>query len=120
MIDLDQLATEDFCYLITTGRISGRLHTIEIWFALNESTLYMLSDGGLEKADWVKNINRQPDVKVKIKDHQFDGKGRLTFEPEEDTLLRRLIGEKYRKKDDDLESWLQTAFPVAVDLIMLD
>ncbi len=31
--DLKTLADEDFCYLTTTGRISGRAHTIEIWFA---------------------------------------------------------------------------------------
>lgn len=34
-LDVSQLADETFRYLTTTGRISGRPHTIEIWFALN-------------------------------------------------------------------------------------
>ena len=39
------LADEQFCYLTTRGRISGRAHRIEIWFALDAATLYMLSGG---------------------------------------------------------------------------
>lgn len=35
---LASLASEAFCYLATTGWISGRPHTIEIWFALDGST----------------------------------------------------------------------------------
>ena len=30
-------ADEDYCYLTTTGRISGRPREIEIWFALERS-----------------------------------------------------------------------------------
>lgn len=118
MTDIHELAPEDFCYLTTTGRVTGRPHTIEIWFALNKQTLYMLSDGGLEKADWVKNAARQPNVTVRIKEVRFDGKARLEIETEEDALLRRLIGEKYQGSEDDLEEWLRTAFPVAVDLVV--
>ena len=73
--NLGSLAGEDFCYLTTTGRVSGRPHTIEIWFALNESTLYMLS-GGMDRSDWVKNSLHLPDVTVRIKDRVFAGKAR--------------------------------------------
>ena len=34
MPDLRALADEDFCYLTTTGRVTGRPHEIEIWFSL--------------------------------------------------------------------------------------
>ncbi len=44
-IDLQQFADDDFCYLTTTGRVTARRHTIEIWFALNGRTLYMLAGG---------------------------------------------------------------------------
>jgi hypothetical protein len=30
---MDDDASQAFCYLTTTGRVSGRPHTIEIWFA---------------------------------------------------------------------------------------
>ncbi len=36
---------DDFCYLTTRGRVSGRPHEIEIWFALEGRTLYLLSGG---------------------------------------------------------------------------
>ena len=37
------LGEEAFCYLTTVGRVTGRPHTIEIWFAREGSTVYMLS-----------------------------------------------------------------------------
>jgi len=45
MFDIEQFKDEDFCHLTTTGRNSGRPHTIEIWFALHGQTLYMLAGG---------------------------------------------------------------------------
>jgi len=40
-----RLASEDFCYLTTVGRRTGTRHTIEIWFARENGTLYLLSGG---------------------------------------------------------------------------
>jgi deazaflavin-dependent oxidoreductase (nitroreductase family) len=113
--DISYLAREAFCYLTTTGRVSGRPHTIEIWFALSGETVYMLS-GAKEQADWVKNARRQSEVTVKIKERLFAGRVRMVEKPEEDALARQLIGEKYRDSEEDLDEWLQTALPVAVDL----
>lgn len=114
--DFDGLARENFCYLTTTGRISGRPHTIEIWFALNEHTLYMLS-GGRDRSDWVKNALHSPGVTVRIKDRVIAGKARLVKDAEEDTLARCLVFEKYEKSsEDDLTEWSRTSLPVAVDL----
>jgi deazaflavin-dependent oxidoreductase (nitroreductase family) len=114
-LDLSSLGGEAFCYLTTIGRISGRPHTIEIWFALHGRTLYMLS-GGKERADWVQNAGRQPTVTVKIKDTLLTGKARLVHNRAEDALARELVGEKYRPSEPDLEGWLQSSLPVAVDL----
>ncbi|HEY0754548.1 MAG TPA: nitroreductase/quinone reductase family protein [Ktedonobacteraceae bacterium] len=114
--DLSYLAREDFCYLTTTGRISGRPHTIEIWFALNGQTLYMLA-GGMERSDWVRNAWQQPDVTVKVKERVFAGQARPVKDAEEDALARQLIGEKYHEEE-DLDEWLKTALPVAVDLLV--
>ena len=36
----ERLGDADVCYLTTTGRITGRPHEIEIWFAVREATLY--------------------------------------------------------------------------------
>jgi hypothetical protein len=116
--DLKSLAGEDFCYLTTTGRISGRPHTIESWFALYGYTLYMLS-GGRDRSDWVKNALHLPDVTVRIKDRVIAGKARLVKDSGEDALARRIVLEKYEKSsEDDLMEWSRTALPVAVDLFL--
>src|SRR5712691_13276876 len=118
--DLKALADEDFCYLTTRGRVSGRPHTIEIWFVLHGHTIYMLS-GGLDKSDWVKNLLRDPDVSVKIKTRVFNGQGRLVKNAEEDALARQLIARKYPSSDEeDLTEWYRDSLPVAVDLIILE
>ena len=106
-----RLAKEDFCYLTTTGRVTGRPHTIEIWFALNGRTLYMLSGGGAS-ADWVKNSSRNPAVTVRIAGSYFSG-----YAPREDALARELVVGKYQPGyADDLTEWGRTSLLIAVDL----
>ena len=115
-LDLPKLAEEDFCYLTTTGRISGHPHTIEIWFALNGQTLYMLS-GGRDKSDWVKNALHTPTVQMKINSTIFTGTARLVTNTEEDTLARKIVFEKYvPRSSDDLVDWSRTSLPIAVDI----
>src|SRR5512135_3401899 len=98
--NLQKVAEEDFCYLTTTGRISGRPHTIEIWFALHEQTLYLLS-GGRDKSDWVKNALHTPTVQMKINGTIFSGTARLIIDAEEDTLARKIVFEKYVPRSSD-------------------
>jgi deazaflavin-dependent oxidoreductase (nitroreductase family) len=113
--DLQALAAEDYCYLTTTGRFSGRPHTVEIWFALHNSTLYILS-GGLDRSDWVKNSLRNPRVSIKIRDSVFEGQARPVKDAEEDALARKLLFDKYSPTDDELEEWARTSLPMAFDL----
>ena len=114
-IDLT-LADEDYCYLTTTGRVSGEPREIEIWFGLHGGTLYMLS-GGRDRSDWVKNLIRQPQVTVRIADRTFDGRARIVTEDDEDARARRLLLDKYGPGySGDLSSWGRTSLPIAVDL----
>jgi len=114
--NLQILAEEDFCYLTTTGRISGRPHTIEIWFALHEQTLYLLS-GGRDKSDWVKNALQTPTVQTKISSTILNGTARLITGTEEDALARRIVFEKYfPRSSDDLVDWSHTSLPIAIDI----
>jgi deazaflavin-dependent oxidoreductase (nitroreductase family) len=115
-LDLQKLTEEDFCYLTTIGRISGRPHTIEIWFALFGQTLYMLS-GGRDKSDWVKNALQNPTVQMKINSSIFNGTARLVNGTAEDTLARKIVFEKYvSRTSDDLVEWSRTSLPIAVDI----
>ena len=113
--DLRSLEDEDFCYLTTVGRVSGRPHVIEIWFAIKGQTLYMLS-GGRDRSDWVKNLRRNPEVTVQIDGEHFDGRARMVEGEGEDILARRLLVEKYERSPGSLANWRRTALPVAVDL----
>lgn len=113
---LESLIHEPFCYLTTTGRITGRQHTIEIWFGLHKNTFYMLA-GNREKADWVKNIRKQPHVHIRIQQHIITGNARDIRNSEEDALARQMLFEKYHSAEEDLTDWAATALPVAVDLV---
>lgn len=116
MSDWEALAGEEYCYLTTTGRVSGNPHRIEIWFAIQRSTLYMLSGGG-ERSDWVKNLVRNPAVKVEVGDREIEARARVVDDPAEDALARRLLPEKYSPGySGDLSNWRRTALPIAVDL----
>jgi deazaflavin-dependent oxidoreductase (nitroreductase family) len=111
---MPDLAAEDFCYLRTVGRVTGRPHEIEIWFALHDGVIYMLSGGG-DRSDWVKNLRRDPAVTVRIAGERFKGEARVVEDPEEDRLARRLLVEKYERSPGSLAGWGRTALPVAVD-----
>ena len=111
-----ELAAEPFCYLTTRGRVTARPHRIEIWFALEGETLYLLS-GGHERSDWVKNLRKTPEVTVELGQEVFAGHARIVADPEEDERARALVHDKYAGSyGGDLSRWRRTALPVAVDL----
>jgi deazaflavin-dependent oxidoreductase (nitroreductase family) len=110
--DLDR---EEFCYVTTVGRRTGKPHTVEIWFAARDATLYILAGGG-DRADFVRNIAADPSVVVKVGDHAYRGLGRIVTDPDEIGLARELVPVKYAHREDGLEEWAQTALPVAVDI----
>ena len=115
--DLNSLIGEEYCYLTTTGRLSGRPHEIEIWFGLQKNTLYLLSGGG-DKSDWVKNLLRNPSVRVRIANRPLAGTARLVEDPAEEATARLLLARKYHEMEDEqtLSEWARTALPVAIDL----
>jgi deazaflavin-dependent oxidoreductase (nitroreductase family) len=103
-------------YLTTVGRVSGRPHTIEIWFAQHGSTLYMLS-GGARRSDWVRNLTRTPTARVRAGGHEYPGMGRIVIDPQEDRVARDAVYGKYSVLyRGDLTGWREAALPIAVDL----
>ena len=113
---LADLAKEDYCYLTTTGRVTGNPHQIEIWFGVQNSSIYMLSGGG--KSDWVKNLLKNPAVIVRIANHTFTGTARVVSNEQEEMVARNLLADKYKEREADgsLSEWARTALPVAIDL----
>jgi deazaflavin-dependent oxidoreductase (nitroreductase family) len=109
------LASLPFGYLTTTGRVTGRSHRIEIWFALHDEVVYLLS-GGRDASDWVRNLMVTPDVVFEVGGVRRLSRGRVVEAgTEEDALARRLLLEKYAGPGEDLEDWARTSLPVAID-----
>ena len=117
---LSTLAKEEYCYLTTTGRVTGRSHEIEIWFGLNNATVYLMSGDG--RSDWVKNLLKTPSVTVRIVQHTFAGTARLVKNEQEQILERNMITDKYKEREADgsLSEWAQTAVVVGIDLNSVD
>lgn len=105
-----------YVYLTTTGRRTGRPHTVEIWAAAHAGRLYVLSGRG-ERADWVRNLVKDPAVQVRVGDETRAGVARVVRDPEEDRLARRLLAAKYQgwREGQPLSTWARTALPVAIE-----
>jgi deazaflavin-dependent oxidoreductase (nitroreductase family) len=108
---------EDFCYVTTTGRRTGRPHTIEIWFGADGDTIYLLSGGG-DRSDWVRNLRADPGVGVRVGTTQWTARARPVDDPDEEARVRRLLAGKYQgwREGRPLSGWAQTALPIAIEL----
>jgi len=114
----ERLADQDFAYLTTTGRRTGKAHTIEIWFGLHDGRVYLLSGGG-DRADWVQNVRKTPRVRVRIGTQTASARARVVRAgTKEDEIARRLLDAKYQgwREGRRLSSWARNALPVAIEL----
>ena len=109
------VADDDYCYLTTTGRRSGRPHRIEIWYAADGDTLYLLAGAG-RGSDWVRNLLADPSVTVEVGDATRRGSARIVEAGDEAERARTLVFAKYAPRGHgDLSGWRDGALPVAVD-----
>ncbi|HEX2576709.1 MAG TPA: nitroreductase/quinone reductase family protein [Aquihabitans sp.] len=107
---------DDYCYLTTTGRRTGRPHRIEIWYATDGDTLHLLAGGG-ESSDWVRNLRADPAVLVEVDDQVRHARARIVGPGPEAAHARSLVYAKYADRTtDDLTRWRDRALPVALDL----
>lgn len=118
MATIADLADEEYCYLTTTGRVSGLPREIEIWFGVIGDTLYMLS-GNRDRSNWVRNIFKDPNVTVRVAGTTFSGTARAVDPiPDEDAAARDLLFGKYQPRySGDLAEWRETALPMAVEIL---
>ena len=90
-------SSEQFIYITTTGRKTGLPREIEIWFVEHEGCVFILAEHGT-RAQWVKNILINPNVRVRLGDHVWSAIARV-LDPEQDAerylKVRSLAGEKY-------------------------
>ena len=111
------MTSDDYCYVTTTGRRSGRPHRIEIWYARRGETLYLMS-GGRRKSDWVQNLIADPAVVVEVDGDTRSGSARVLEDAgDEEARARGLVFDKYSARfEENLVAWRDAALPVAIDL----
>jgi deazaflavin-dependent oxidoreductase (nitroreductase family) len=87
---------EAFCYLTTTGRVSGRPHRIEIWFFEHAGAVYLLSGGG-DASDWVQNVRRHAVATLRVGDREGPVAARVVDDADESVqaLARAGLRDKY-------------------------
>jgi deazaflavin-dependent oxidoreductase (nitroreductase family) len=114
---LSSFSEEEYCYLTTTGRVTGNPHEIEIWFAVHDNSVYLMA-GGKYESDWVKNLLKNPSVSVRIANHTFAGTARIVNDEAEEMKARYALAEKYQEWDEGktLSHWAKTALPIAIDV----
>ena len=110
-------ADDAFCYVTTTGRVSGRPHEIEIWFGYAKGSLYLLSGSG-RRSDWVRNIAVSPAVRVRVRDDDVTATARFVEDADEESRARRMLAAKYQgwREGQELSDWASNALVVALDL----
>lgn len=97
LTDFTNLTDEQFLYLTTTGRVTGLPREIEIWYVFDGGKFYVLAEH-FHQAQWVKNIQRQPQVRVRIAGRTFEAIARVLDEAEDAAAwqtAQRLGREKY-------------------------
>jgi deazaflavin-dependent oxidoreductase (nitroreductase family) len=73
------LADLPVLYLTTIGRTSGMPRRIEIWFVASAGRFYVLAEH-FRRAQWVRNIERNPRVQVQIGGQNRDATARILDE----------------------------------------
>ena len=109
----DHLRAASVCRLITIGRTSGQPRDIEIWFAAAGDRVFLLS-GGRDAAHWVRNVQADPAVRVRIGGRTFEGRASVVEGTIDDPVVRDALGAKYGRTS--LRDWLRDSLPVAIAL----
>ena len=89
-----------YLYLTTTGRVTGQPREIEIWFTEHGGHFYLVAER--ERANWVRNIQSQALVKVRVGDAEFNAVARVVHhdrEPQLAATVKALFDAKYGWSD---------------------
>ena len=97
MPDQQGYSGPEYLYLTTVGRVTGQSREVEIWFVASQGKLYTLAEH-FHDAHWVKNIERNPRVHVRVGDREFEATAHVLDEHRDRATwltARRLVHEKY-------------------------
>lgn len=110
-------AAAGVCVLEAVGRRSGQPRRLEIWFAADGDTIFMLA-GGRDDAHWVRNLRADPRVRIRIRGRWYEGTAREVGGTPDEPRARETVAAKYQgwEPGRTFSAWARTALPVAIDL----
>jgi deazaflavin-dependent oxidoreductase (nitroreductase family) len=83
------------CDVTTIGRRTGAPHEVEIWFGVVDGAMALISGNG-PTADWYRNIEADPRVRVRTAGEDHDGAARVVTDADERRRIGDVMGAKYR------------------------
>jgi len=86
---------EQYLYLSTRGRKTGRAREIEIWFTQHSGCFYVIAE--YDTSHWVQNVRSHPEVQIRVGGETFRGRARV-ISAEADGDLLHTVQELSRKK----------------------
>lgn len=112
-------ADDECCDLVTFGRLTGRPHTVEIWFGVMDGCVYVISGNGTG-ADWFQNLVADPRVSIRLGGVDHAGRASVVTDPEERHRCGGLMGAKYVWEGDPAigltyEAWCYDVPAVAIE-----
>ena len=114
--DLTKVESQQFIHLTTRGRRSGKLHTVELWFAVGNGKVFLSHEG--EETDWMKNIKKNSQVSFEIGGKNFNGKARHLDDGTAEGWIGKLaLYEKYYGKaaKEIIEDWFSLSKLIAIE-----
>ncbi len=105
--NLEAVKKRKFIYLTTRGRKTGKLHTVELWFALADGKIYLSHEG--EQTDWMKSLRKNDSVSARIDSVKLDAKARIVGEGSSRELGKKALYEKYYKpaSKEVIDDWFE-------------
>jgi deazaflavin-dependent oxidoreductase (nitroreductase family) len=81
---------EQYLYLTTRGRKSGRPREIEIWFTHRDGCFYVIAE--YPASNWVQNLRADPQAHVRVAGQSFAARARFVTSENEPELHRAIAG----------------------------
>jgi deazaflavin-dependent oxidoreductase (nitroreductase family) len=86
---------EQYLYLTTRGRKSGRPREIEIWFTQRDERFYLIAE--YPTSHWLLNLQANPAASIRVAGENINVRARL-IDRETEPELHRSIAEISRRK----------------------
>jgi deazaflavin-dependent oxidoreductase (nitroreductase family) len=94
----DRLSKSKEITINVTGRKSGRLISIPVWFVLEGDKLYLLPVKGSD-TQWYKNVLKNPSIRINVRGTETELKGVVSLDAKQVASVVEKFREKYGAND---------------------